>query len=76
MAGHTPWDSACLAQSIAGKFMLRRRGLSSCLYLGTKKDERRNLAAHAWLQAGNEIVIGGGDHETYTVLSAFVERSP
>jgi len=71
MSYHTPWESACLAQTIAGKFMLKQRGIPSRLYLGTKKDEAGNLTAHAWLQAGNEIVIGGAGHQTFVVLSAF-----
>ncbi len=70
-ARHTPWESACLAQALAGRLMLRRRGLASRLYLGTKKDEAGNLMAHAWLAAGNEILVGGEAHETFTVLSIF-----
>ena len=72
MSRRTPWESACLAQAIAGKFMLKRRGLTSLLYLGTRKDEAGQFTAHAWLQNGNEILLGGGGHETFTVLSAFV----
>lgn len=71
MGRRTPWDSACLAQSIAGKLMLRKRGLASLLFLGMKKDEAGKLTAHAWLQAGNEILIGAAGHETFTVLSTF-----
>ena len=71
MARHTPWESACLAQTIAGKWMLQRRGLSSRLYLGTRKDETGKLTAHAWLQAGDEILIGGAGHDTFTVLGTF-----
>ena len=65
MARHTPWNSTCLTQTIAGKFMLRRRGVSSQLYLGTRKDESGQLLAHSWLLVGNEILIGGSGHETF-----------
>jgi len=75
MARHTPWESACLAQAIAGRFMLGRRGLRSRLYLGTRKDEAGKLVAHAWLQSGNEILLGRTAHDTYTVLSVF-EHTP
>jgi len=74
MSRRTPWESACLAQAMAGKFMLRRRGLSSLLYLGTKKDEYGEFVAHAWLQNGNKILLGGGGVETFVVLSAFEEK--
>ena len=73
MSRHTPWESACLAQSIAGKFMLKRRGLRSLLALGLRKDEAGKLTAHAWLRSGNEILIGNVGHETFTVLSSFGE---
>jgi hypothetical protein len=73
MSRHTPWESACLAQSIAGKFMLRRRGLTSRLSLGLRKDEAGKLTAHAWLRSGNEILIGGRGQEMFTVLSTFGE---
>jgi hypothetical protein len=74
MSRHTPWESACLAQSVAGKFMLRRRGLGSLLALGLRKDEAGKLTAHAWLRSGGQILIGGAGHETFTVLSTFGER--
>jgi hypothetical protein len=73
MSFHTPWESACLAQAIAAKLMLRRRGFASMLYLGTRKDEDGKLAAHAWLKTDGAIVIGGAGHETFTALSAFDE---
>ena len=71
MSRHTPWESACLAQAVAGKHMLRRRGLSSRLFLGTRRDEAGGLAAHAWLQLGREIILGGGGRPTFTALSSF-----
>jgi hypothetical protein len=73
MSRRTPWNSTCLTQTIAGKFMLRRRGVSGRLYLGTRKDESGRLLAHSWLLVGNEILIGGGGHETFTALSSFIE---
>ncbi len=74
-ARYTPWDSTCLTQTIAGKIMLRRRGLPSRLYLGTRKDESGRLVAHSWLLVGNEVLIGGGGHETFTPLSAFEDEA-
>ena len=68
-----PWESACLAQAIAGKFMYERRGVPTQLYLGTRKDEQGELVAHAWLRVANTIVLGGRAHGTFTVLAAFGE---
>ncbi len=70
MSRRTPWESACLAQAMAGKFMLQRRGIRSRLSLGMKKDPAGKLAAHAWLQAGDDILLGA-TREPFTVLSTF-----
>jgi hypothetical protein len=73
MARRTPWESACLTQAIAAQFMLQRRQLSSLLCLGTRIDTTGKLVAHAWLRYGNEILLGGADHQSFTLLSAFGE---
>ena len=52
-----PWNAVCLPQAMAAKAMLARRGQGSALHLGTKA-EGGGLAAHAWLVAGGEIVVG------------------
>lgn len=69
---HTPWTSNCMAQAMTGKWMLRRRGIPSTLYLGVHKVNER-LAAHAWLQAGNWIMTGGEDLERYREIACFGE---
>jgi hypothetical protein len=73
-ARYTPWESACLAQAITGKFLLKQRGLGTRLFLGMKKDLDGKLSAHAWLKAGRIILIGASGHETFTVLSVFMDR--
>jgi hypothetical protein len=75
ISGRTPWESACLAQGIAGRLMLGRRGLPGWLFLGTRKDEHGDLIAHAWLQSGDQILLGGESHGTFTMLSGFGEPS-
>jgi hypothetical protein len=58
-APKTPWKSACLAQAIAGKWMLGRRRLHGTIRLGVAKDIDGNLHAHAWLCAGDTLLTGG-----------------
>ncbi len=59
----------CLAQSLAARWMLQRRGIPSVLYFGVKRDSHGKFVAHAWLTADDlEIVPRNGD---YTVLTAF-----
>jgi len=75
MARRTPWESACLAQAMTAKVMLRRRSLPSSLFLGLAKDENSDLQAHAWLSCGSTIVTGGEEHHRFTIMSSFNELS-
>lgn len=74
VSSRTPWDSNCLAQALAGKIMLRRRGIVSTLYLGVAKGERGTLDAHAWLRSGTFILTGGGNLSRYAVTATFADE--
>lgn len=60
----------CLAQALAGRVMLRRRGLPSTLSLGAREEGDR-LAFHAWLRAGGLLLNPGGGPRDYAVLATF-----
>ena len=68
---HLPWESKCLVKAAAGKTMLRLRGLPSTLILGVAKKKKDHLTAHAWLQYGNEVLIGAKGMENYSVIATF-----
>ncbi len=72
-ANNIPWQSACLAQAVAGQWMLKRRHIAGTLYLGVAKDEtkQKKITAHAWLRCGNIILIGREGHRQFTVVAAF-----
>ncbi len=72
-SAYTPWESACLAQSLTAQKMLQKRGIPGVFYLGAMKDEesKEKMKAHAWSQCGDAIITGGGGHEEFTVLSVF-----
>ncbi|MDH5523381.1 MAG: lasso peptide biosynthesis B2 protein [Desulfobulbaceae bacterium] len=75
-AQHTPWESACLAQSLTARRMLQQRGIGGLLYLGVKKKEAEDkgamaMEAHAWSQCGEIIITGGEGSEAFTVISIF-----
>lgn len=72
-SAHTPWESACLAQSLTAQKMLQKRGISGVFYLGAMKDETESgkMKAHAWSQCGDVIITGGHGSEGFTVLSIF-----
>ena len=72
-ANNTPWESACLAQSLTAQRMLKRRGIPGVFYLGVMKGEnvKENMSAHAWSQCGETIITGHKGYEDYAVVSVF-----
>ncbi len=59
-ARNAPWNAVCLPQAMAAKAMLARRGCGSSFHLGAGLDANGKLVAHAWLEAGDIVIIGGG----------------
>ena len=72
-AAYTPWESACLVQSLTAQKMLQKRGVAGVFYLGAAKDEEseEKMKAHAWTQCGDIIITGAKGYEKFTVLSVF-----
>jgi hypothetical protein len=69
----TPWQSACLAQSLAGVAMLRRRQIPAIVAMGVAKDGAVDtFTAHAWLSCGGVILTGAAGHERYRVMIHFI----
>ena len=62
----------CLMQAVAGKVMLNRRRIPNTLVLGvrtTAQAQGLGIAAHAWLNSGSVVVLGGEGHTEYTVVA-------
>ena len=68
---YTPWNVTCFAKAIAAKYLLKRQGLQSTLYLGVAKENDNKLTAHAWLRCGNIIVTGKEEMERFTAVAYF-----
>jgi hypothetical protein len=69
--GAKPWMHAlCLPRALAAHAMLRRRGIASRLCLGVAR-EGGELAAHAWVEIGNNKVVGGTEADGFTRLAEF-----
>jgi hypothetical protein len=73
VARHVPLRFVCLPQAIAATWMLRRRRVTSTLYLGVSPDPEKKAAmvAHAWLRAGDKIVTGEAEAARHTVVATF-----
>ena len=61
----------CYPLALAGKTMLRYRGIPTTLYFGVKKGTTTGLNAHAWLKAGALFVSGAKQHKQYTIVGQF-----
>jgi hypothetical protein len=70
---HLPWECKCLVQALAGKAMLKRRGVPSTLYLGLAKAGEAQLKAHAWLRCGERILTGWQAMGEYAEIASFAE---
>lgn len=68
MAARVPWRSDCLVQAIAAQRWLAREGIGSTIHVGVDCNGDRPLDAHAWLTAGDWVVVGG-DVGRYARLS-------
>lgn len=72
LAQHTPWQSKCLVQALACRFVLRHYAIANVFYLGVAKDEANKFIAHAWINCSSETIVGGSDSfERYKIISQF-----
>lgn len=71
ISAKTPWESKCLVQALTAQKLLKRKGISTTIYLGVKKDRNNNMLAHAWIRCGSYYVTGGDSREGYAVVAKF-----
>ncbi len=69
-AQRTPIHLNCLPRALAGKIMLRNRGVPSVLHLGARLDGQR-MQAHAWLMSGDIAVTGGEEAGAFREIAVF-----
>lgn len=71
-AGHTPWLSSCLVQSLVARRLLQKQGIPGTLFLGVQKAEGQApgpMAAHSWLSCGPEVISSNSSHHQYRVIA-------
>ncbi|MDU8913529.1 lasso peptide biosynthesis B2 protein [Aestuariicoccus sp. MJ-SS9] len=72
-----PFKALCMEQTLAARVMLRLRGVPGTVYIGVHRDpgqrteDPKGFNAHAWLQTGEIIVVGGPDVSDYVPLAVF-----
>ena len=52
-------QATCLPQALAAEALLTRTGHPADLRIGVIKTDRGRLVAHAWVESGGRIVVGG-----------------
>ncbi len=71
-----PSGRNCLVRAIAGREMLARRGFSSQIRLGIAKKSPDILKGHAWLECGDKIITGEGEHRHYAAMPTPSAETP
>lgn len=63
--------ATCLVQGLATQVLLAREGIPSDLCIGVAREDPSLFEAHAWVETGGRIVIGGYRQDRYTRLTSF-----
>ncbi|MEM7188660.1 MAG: lasso peptide biosynthesis B2 protein [Pseudomonadota bacterium] len=76
VADFLPFRALCLQQVLAGRRMLRRRGIPATIHLGlsmgsTDLQQFDDRSAHAWMTAGGKVINGDGALEKFAVLQCY-----
>ena len=66
---NAPLELVCLPQALAARWMLRRRGVATQLYIGTRRTAEEDREFHAWLKAGRTWVTGHCNEEEYVTFT-------
>jgi hypothetical protein len=61
--------ATCLVQALAGQWLIARAGAPVALQLGVALGER-GLEAHAWLESGDRVVLGGEEAARFSPMRA------
>ena len=66
---YTLWESLCLVQALTVQKMLKKRNISTTIYLGVNK-LNNEMKAHAWIRCG-KMYITGGNGAGYATVAKF-----
>jgi hypothetical protein len=68
--------STCLTNALTAHVLLARRGYVSNLRIGVTRDQKGAFTAHAWLEQGETILIGGDSADGFTPMPALNGLEP
>lgn len=70
---YLPMKCKCLVQAIAGKAMLKVRGIRCSVFFGVARDKEGELLAHAWTKVGERFITGARDVKHFKMISLFTD---
>jgi hypothetical protein len=65
----TPFRASCLVQALALVMLLATVRIPARLIVGVSNPDRKDLRAHAWVECGGKIVLGGALAAEFSPLS-------
>lgn len=70
---HALLRPTCLSRAMAGRALLKRRGIASTVIFGVgfADDQSRKLGAHAWLIVEGEAILGGAEAKDFQPIARF-----
>lgn len=68
-------QAKCLSQALATQALLRQCGYISDLYIGFIVSKTGRMSAHAWLEDGNQIIIGNTTNISHYIVLPKRENS-
>ena len=63
-----PGSALCLCQALTVGVLMKRAGLPAQVINGVSKQDGHRLAAHAWVESGGAVIIGGEKMMEFTAL--------
>jgi len=60
--------ATCLTQALAAQTMLTSQGFPADLRIGVAKDPDGQFQAHAWIEHGGRVIIGGYELSSYVTF--------
>lgn len=75
MAKYTPWESKCLAQGLAARFLLRIFSIPSIFYIGVNYNKDNQFISHAWVNFNDVTIIGGANSfNNFKIIQQFEDK--
>nr|WP_314444272.1 lasso peptide biosynthesis B2 protein [uncultured Sphingomonas sp.] len=67
-----PFRAVCLQRGLALQWMLRRRGIDAALHYGIRlTGAGEQIAAHVWVSADDNVLLGAPQHEQYAEVARY-----